>query len=134
MNRFSALWSKFKALNKWQKIVVVILILSVLGALSGTSETSTTSAQTSESQPKSEAPIEKTTIEKLNDYSVKWSNYAPVVKTRIASLIGKGDCKGLQTEFNNADRNNAAQQNRTGETNATLMSLLDDQMRNLGCY
>ncbi len=56
------------------------------------------------------------------------------MKQRIADLIDAGDCQNLQAEFDVADQNNVAQRNRTGENNASLMSLLDDQMQKIGCY
>lgn len=81
-------------------------------------------------------------IEKVNkiqseiqlDNSEFWKNYSPDVKTRIHKLIENKDCKGLQEEFNLADKNNQAQMNRTGRNNAELMDFIDNNMRELGCY
>jgi len=61
-------------------------------------------------------------------------NYAPEVKRRIDRLGEREDCDGLQEEFNNADRNDAAQRNRTGDGNADLMSYIEGWLRHAGCY
>ncbi len=65
---------------------------------------------------------------------VDWNNYSPAVKTRIEELISTNDCSGLQLEFDMADQNNTAQENRVGAGNADLMNYLDSSMRKLGCY
>ncbi len=44
------------------------------------------------------------------------------------------DCRGLQTEFDNADANNVATQTRTGHNNASLMGYIDGKLRDAGCY
>lgn len=72
-----------------------------------------------------------TTVEKSE---VDWKNYSPIVKKRIDSLSTAKDCQGLQKEFNSADRNNDAQRNRTGKSNAELMAYLDKLMKKSGCY
>jgi hypothetical protein len=65
---------------------------------------------------------------------VKWSDYSPTVKTRIEEFIQAGDCTNLQTEFDIADQNNAAQQNRVGVGNADLMNYINTSMQKLGCF
>ena len=70
----------------------------------------------------------------MNNSSVNWANYATAVKQGITDLIDAQDCEGLQSRFDSADNNNEAQRNRTGESNVDLMSLLDNEMQNIGCY
>lgn len=102
---------------------------------------------------KVEATIEKTSSDKNNLYNgnenkiqeveVKqeeemdnsdfWQYYSPSVKEKIHELIKNKDCVGLQNEFNQADKNNQAQLNRTGRTNADLMDFIDEKMIDLGC-
>ena len=65
---------------------------------------------------------------------VKWSNYSPMVKTRIDNFVKEKDCNGLQSEFDAADKNSDLQRNRTGEGNADLMAYLDEKMKECGCY
>ena len=43
----------------------------------------------------------------------------------IDRLGKKGDCDGLQDEFDTADANDTAQRNRTGDGNADLMAYID---------
>lgn len=127
------LWSKFLGLKAWQKVLVLVLAASmVAGGFSGSGQ-SEVSSDTSTAAVAEEAKP-KTTIDVISDSSVNWDNYAPAVKQRIADLIDAGDCQNLQAEFDIADQNNTAQRNRTGESNADLMSLLDDQMEKIGCY
>ncbi len=133
MNFLKGVWSKFKALKMWQKILVVILLLSVIGAFPGTSDSSNINTPITQSQTPSPEPVEKTTLNILDESSVNWNNYAPSVKQSIADLVDAGDCTKLQNEFDIADGNNVAQLNRVGENNADLMSLLYDQMQKLGC-
>jgi hypothetical protein len=66
--------------------------------------------------------------------SVQWADYAPDLQSRIDGMRASKDCAGLQTEFNNADTNNAITMTRTGHNNAELMSYLDAQQRAAGCY
>jgi hypothetical protein len=133
MGFLKSLWSKFLGLKTWQKVIVLVLLGSmVAGGFSGSSETDVsadkpTQVATEEAQP-------ETTLDLISKSNVKWENYAPAVKQRIADLIDAEDCQNLQTEFDNADRNNTAQRNRTGESNSNLMALLDDQMKKIGCY
>ena len=134
MNFFKKFWSKFQILKIWQKALVLILVLYVVGALTGTLDTSSTTSTTAKSNSESSESVEKSTLNKLNDYSVNWDNYASTAKQRIADLIDESDCTNLQVEFDSADSNNDTQRNRTGESNANLMALLDDQMKKLGCY
>jgi hypothetical protein len=94
---------------------------------SGVSSDKPTPVVTEEAQP-------ETTLDVISKSNVKWENYAPAVKQRIADLIDAGDCQNLQAEFDVADQNNVAQRNRTGENNANLMGLLDDKMKEIGCY
>ena len=135
MQFIKTIWSKFQALKVWQKIITVVLILSVIGAFTGTGESSdTSSTSVTDSQSASPEPKELTTLDKLSDSNVKWENYADTVKQRIADLIDAQDCASLQTEFDIADQNSEATRNRTGDSNANLMSLIDDQMRKIGCF
>lgn len=59
---------------------------------------------------------------------MNWAQYSTAVQTRIETKIAAHDCAGLQVEFDNADANN-----RNG-INTALMSFLNDQMDELGCY
>jgi hypothetical protein len=133
MGFLKTLWTKFLGLKTWQKVLVIVLIGSMAaGGFSGSDQSGESSDQptpvvTQEAQP-------ETTLDLISKSNIKWENYAPAVKQRIADLIDADDCQGLQTEFNTADQNNTAQRNRTGESNANLMSLLDDQMKKIGCY
>jgi hypothetical protein len=128
MNFLKSLWPKFKSLKTWQKFAVVVLIFALFGAISGSGDSGNTTVS------ESEELVVETTLDKLSDSSVNWDNYAPAVKSLIADLIDTQDCEGLQTQFDNADGNNTAQLNRTGESNAELLSLLDSEMQNIGCY
>jgi len=67
------------------------------------------------------------------DNSDFWQYYSSSVKEKIHELIKNKDCAGLQNEFNQADKNNQAQLNRTGRTNADLMDFIDEKMIDLGC-
>ena len=100
-------------------IGVSFLSLIVIGLLgdSGTSETSSNA-----------------TAVVTDNSGVNWSDYAPTVKTRIEELIQSGDCPGLQTEFDVADQNDAAQRNRVGVGNADLMNYINTSMQKLGCF
>ena len=119
---------KVSGLKTWQKIVLVVLVLALFGSITGTGDSSQT---TSETQNNSAV---ETTLDILNNSSVNWANYAPAVKQGITDLIDAQDCEGLQSRFDSADNNNEAQLNRTGESNVDLMSLLDNEMQNIGCY
>ena len=136
MGFLKTLWTKFLGLKTWQKVLVIVLAYvvgsMVAGGFSGSGQSGESSDKptpvvTQEAQP-------ETTLDVISKSNVKWENYAPAVKQRIADLIDAGDCQNLQTEFDVADQNNVAQRNRTGESNASLMSLLDDQMQKIGCY
>jgi len=65
---------------------------------------------------------------------VPWADYDGSVKTRIDQLEAAADCAGLQIEFDTADGNSAATQNRTGHSNADLMQYIDEAMRLADCY
>lgn len=65
---------------------------------------------------------------------VDWSNYAPEVHRRIDLAADAEDCAALQDEFDNADATDDAQRSRTGEGNADLMSYIDAQLEDAGCY
>jgi hypothetical protein len=95
---------------------VSLIVIGMLGD-SGTSETSST----------------MNTVVSDNS-GVKWSDYSPAVKTRIEELIQSGDCSSLQTEFDIADQNDAAQRNRVGVGNADLMNYINTSMQKLGCF
>ena len=100
-------------------IAVSFVSLIVIG-MSGESGTSETSSSTS------------STV--TDNSGVNWSDYAPIVKTRIEEFIQAGDCTNLQAEFDVADQNNAAQQNRVGVGNADLMNYINTSMQKLGCF
>lgn len=68
------------------------------------------------------------------DAAVPWSDYASGLQSRIDGLATAKDCSGLQSEFDVADANNAAQMSRTGRNNARLMDYIDTQMRVAGCH
>jgi hypothetical protein len=133
MGFIKKLWTKFLRLKTWQKVLLSVLLVSIVATGFSGSEQSGVSSD----KPKAVATQETltdTTIDTISKSNVKWENYAPAVKQRIADLIDTGDCQNLQTEFDIADRNDTAQRNRTGESNANLMSLLDEQMKKLSCY
>jgi len=65
---------------------------------------------------------------------VDWSRYAPQVESRIEDLASKGDCDGLQREFDTADANDDAMRKRTGEGTADLLDYLDAEMQAADCY
>ena len=65
---------------------------------------------------------------------VPWADYAPTVKKRIDRMVQRGNCDGLQAEFDNADANNDATMQRTGHNNADLMTYIDATMEEAGCY
>ena len=134
MKFLKQLWNKFRSLKIWQKAIVLILILTFIGSVVGSSDSTPTSEPSLGSQTTAVEPEAKSTLDKLNDSSVNWNNYAPAVKQRIAEYIDASDCTNLQVEFDNADNNNDNQRNRTGESNAELMTLLDSQLRKLSCY
>lgn len=64
---------------------------------------------------------------------VPWEDY-PSVQSRIDGLAAAKDCAGLQAEFDTADANNAATEQRTGHNNADLMGYIDEALRSAGCY
>jgi hypothetical protein len=116
-------------------VVTVIVVLSIISALTGTTSSENNSSESvTTSESPSPEPKALTTVEKLSDSNVKWENYAETVKQRIADLIDAEDCTSLQAEFDIADQNSEATRNRTGESNANLMALIDDQMRKIGCF
>jgi len=111
-----------KRAKKIKLIAVLILVLPVVIGLL---------------LPDSDSGADKSTSSTavVSDNSgVKWSDYSPTVKTKIEELIQSGDCSSLQTEFDIADQNDAAQRNRVGVGNADLMNYIDSSMRKLGCY
>ena len=58
---------------------------------------------------------------------VDWENYAPAVKTRIDRMGRKGDCEGLQEEFDTAYENDEPQRSRVGDDgNADLMEYIQE--------
>jgi hypothetical protein len=67
-------------------------------------------------------------------YDVDWENYSPDVRTRIDSAAARGDCATLQAEFDNAEANDDAQRERTGDGNADLMAYIDAQADEAGCH
>jgi len=94
---------------------VSLIVIGIFGD-SGTSETSSS-----------------TSTAATDNAGVNWSDYAPTVKTRIEELIQSSDCSSLQTEFDVADQNDAAQRNRVGVGNADLMNYINTSMEKLGC-
>lgn len=66
--------------------------------------------------------------------SVEWEDYAPTLQSDIDALTAAKDCNALQEQFNNADSNNTATQERTGHNNAKLMRYLDEAMKTASCY
>ncbi len=133
MGFLKTLWTKFSGLKTWQKVLVIVLLGSmVAGGFSGSGESGVSSDKPTPVVTEEATP--ETTLDVISKSNVKWENYAPAVKQRIADLIDAGDCQNLQAEFDVADQNNVAQRNRTGENNANLMALLDDQMKEIGCY
>lgn len=65
---------------------------------------------------------------------VKWGDYDSALQGRIDDLATAKDCAGLQTEFDNADANSTATKQRTGHTNAALMSYIDGKLKDAGCH
>lgn len=94
---------------------VSLIVIGMLGD-SGSSDTSSS-----------------TTTSVSDNSGVNWSDYSPTVKSRIEGLIQKADCPGLQSEFDIADQNDAAQRNRVGVGNADLMNYINSSMSKLGC-
>jgi hypothetical protein len=133
MGFLKKLWTKFLSLKSWQKVLVIVLFVSIAASGFSGSEQSGVSSD-KPTAVASEESVPETTLDIISKSNVKWENYAPAVKQRIADLIDAGDCQNLQSEFDIADSNDTAQRNRTGESNANLMSLLDEQMKKLGCY
>lgn len=111
-----------KIFKKIKLIAVLILVLSVVIGLL---------------LPDSDSGVDKSTSSSavvFDNSGVKWSDYSPTVKTRIEELIQSGDCSGLQTEFDIADQNDAAQRNRVGVGNADFMNYINTSMQKLGCF
>lgn len=71
---------------------------------------------------------------KQDAVKVDWESHAPELKARIDKMAADGECKGLQEQFDIAERNNAAQRKRTGDGNDDLMGYIDQKMREAGCY
>ena len=65
---------------------------------------------------------------------VDWSNFHPSVKQRIDRMVAEQDCRGLQHEFDTANRNDDSQRARTGRGNGALMAYIDDKLRKSWCY
>jgi hypothetical protein len=65
---------------------------------------------------------------------VPWADYFADVKQRIDQATRQGKCKALQHEFDIADANSDATMERTGHSNANLMSYIDEALREAGCY
>jgi hypothetical protein len=66
--------------------------------------------------------------------AVEWEDYDASVQVRIDEMQTAADCAGLQGEFDIADANSTATLNRTGHSNANLMSYIDEALRLAGCY
>ena len=66
--------------------------------------------------------------------TVQWSDYAAGLQGKIDGMATAKDCRGLQAEFNTADRNSEATKARTGRNNAELMKYVDTAMKTAGCY
>jgi hypothetical protein len=56
--------------------------------------------------------------------TINWGDYAPGLQQRIDDLADKGDCGGLQDEFDTAEAN----------SNPDLMTYVDQQLEAAGCY
>jgi len=67
------------------------------------------------------------------DDSVDWENYSPAARQRIDRMATRGDCAGLQEEFETAEANNVAQRQRTGDGNDDLMGYINMKMEQAGC-
>lgn len=74
-------------------------------------------------------------LPKMKDYK-HWDEYDPIVKGRIEIMIFSRDCDGLQNEFNAATEVLEAihANGRTSERNSELITFLNNQMENSGCY
>lgn len=90
-------------------------------------------APTPEDQPTAEEPEPEPESWRPNT-EVDWENYSSRVKKRIDRLGEQKDCDDLQTQFDNADMNDAAQRSRTGDGNADLMGYINDWMQHANCY
>ena len=66
--------------------------------------------------------------------TVQWSDYAAGVQARIDGAATAKDCKGLQSEFDAAEKGSEATKARTGHNNAELMKYIDATMKTAGCY
>ena len=91
-------------------------------------------ASSPEDQPTTKEPEASKAAPWHPSTEVDWENYSAKVKKRIDRLGKQQDCDGLQTQFDNADMNDAAQRNRTGDGNADLMSYIDEWMQHANCY
>ncbi|AGC75973.1 hypothetical protein LX97_00651 [Nonlabens dokdonensis] len=63
-----------------------------------------------------------------------WENYDEEVNIRIIKMILFKDCKGLQKEFDIADKNSESQRIRTGSGNVQLMNFINSQMIKMDCF
>jgi hypothetical protein len=66
--------------------------------------------------------------------AVQWEDYDAAIKTNIDELQATADCDALQEAFDTADSNNAATRDRTGHSNAMLMTYIDEALRLADCY
>ncbi|TYQ00226.1 hypothetical protein C7447_101836 [Tenacibaculum adriaticum] len=81
--------------------------------------------------------IKETESEKMNRIMGNdsfWQLYDSELKIRIYKLVLAKDCKGLQHQFNIADKNSKANQKRTGSNNAYLMDFINTKMNEIECY
>ena len=129
------MWGRVKAWSLKTKIIVGVILLVVVAALAGGGE------DTGDRQVAEHEETGLTETESNEDAEpegpateVDWENYAPEVKQRIDRMAKKGNCPGLQEEFDVAEANGTAQRNRTGDGNSDLMGYIDEQLRLADCY
>lgn len=72
--------------------------------------------------------------DKPEQIEVEWSKYAPAVQGRIDDLADDGDCRGLQQEFDTADKNDERVRQQSGTGTADLLDYIDAKMAAADCY
>lgn len=82
----------------------------------------------------SRAPVAETPAGHADRTHVPWRHYAPAVKLRIDRMEQRGNCAGLQKEFDTADANSDLMMDRRGHSNAALMGYIDEALQAAGCY
>ena len=66
--------------------------------------------------------------------TVDWENSLPGLQALIDSQAAAKDCRGLQAQFDLADRGDKRMTERVGSGNADLMRYIDDKLKAAGCY